>query len=414
VTVQLPLRNELEMVAALLETTATLDWPRDRFEIQVLDDSDDETVAEVDRVVAELRAGGTSIEVVRRNDRRGYKAGALALGLARARGELVLVLDADFRPGRDLLAALHGALVKDPTLAFCQARWSFRNEQLNLLTRLQAAILDALFVVEQPMLGATGAPVQFNGTAGLWRKEAIVRAGGWDTSDDALTEDLDLSFRAHEQGMRGMTVPSLAVSTELPPNMSTFRAQQERWVRGGALTLRTIGRRLFAQASARDARIALGHLLRHARQPLFVAAMLRLALVAGGWVSPVCPAWVGPVVFFFTQLMAGAYLAAARRRLHHPRSSLPFGLMLVALSAGLAPALSVAFLGGVLGRRAAGFQRTPKGQAARARRSKLPLGTLVIASIELTATLFFLRSHDYIGALAAAIVSASALWVAAF
>jgi hypothetical protein len=413
VTVQLPLRDELEMVPSLLECVAALDWPRDRLEVQVLDDSSDETSAEVDRVAAELRELGTKVEVVRRGDRRGYKAGALALGLQRARGELLLVLDADFRPESDLLAALHAVLAADATLAFCQARWAFRNERLNLLTRLQAAILDALFVVEQPMLGEASAPVQFNGTAGLWRKDAIARAGGWDTSDDALTEDLDLSFRAHELGLRGVTVESLSVSTELPPNMATFRAQQARWVRGGALTLRAIGRRLAARASTRDARVALGHLLRHVRQPLFVAAILRLALVATGCVSSVCPAWIGPSVFAFVALAATAYLGSARMRLRRSFTT-SLGLTLVALSVGLAPILSAAFLGGLFGRRGGGFQRTPKGRAAGERRAPRPLGTIALAVLASATALLFLRADDGTGFVAALLAAVGLAWVAGF
>lgn len=411
VTIQLPLRNEHEMVAPLLASVAALTWPRERLEVQILDDSDDETIAEVDRVAAELRGRGLAIDVVRRADWRGYKAGALALGLSRARGELVLVLDADFRPEPGLLAELSAALADDPALAFVQARWGFRNER-TLLTRVQAAILDALFAVEQPMLGERGAPVQFNGTAGLWRRRAIDEVGGWDTSDDALTEDLDLSFRAHERGLAGRTLPSIAVSTELPPTMAAFRAQQARWVRGAALTLRTLGRRLATRASLAHARVMLGHLLRHARQPLFVAALLRLVVVALGRARPVCPAPVGIGVVALAACAVTAYLGTARARLGRGRAgALLLGPALLLLSAGLAPTLSAAFVGGVLGRRAGGFQRTPKGRAARAW-GRAAVGTLGLAALLGFAAWRFFVARDLVGVAAAGFSTVALAWAA--
>jgi hypothetical protein len=208
-----------------------------------------------------------------------------------------------------------------------------------------------------------------------------------------------------------VTVSSLSVSTELPPNMTTFRAQQARWVRGGGLTLRTIGRRLAARASARDARVALGHLLRHARQPLFVAAMLRLVLVAAGCVSPVCPAWTGPSVFALVALAASAYLGAARVRLGRPLAT-PLGLALIALSAGMAPILSAAFVGGAFGRRAGGFQRTPKGRAAGERRAPRAPGTVAMAVLASAAALLFLRAHDPTACIAALLAAVGLAWAA--
>src|SRR5262249_42842717 len=155
-TVQLPLRNERFVAERLLRLCAALDWPRDRMEVQVLDDSDDETRAVVDETAAELGRAGLQIEVLRRQDRRGYKAGALQLGLERARGAYLLVLDADFQPAPDLLRRLMGPLLEDPRLAFVQGRWSFDNEDENLLCRLQALILHGLMAVEEARLSARG------------------------------------------------------------------------------------------------------------------------------------------------------------------------------------------------------------------------------------------------------------------
>src|SRR5262249_22271626 len=150
-----------------------LDWPQEKIEFQVLDDSDDDTRELVDRLADELGAVGHNIQVIRRENRIAYKAGALALGLKSARGEFVLVLDADCLPKPDLLQVLLPPLLENPQLAFTQARWSFENERENLLTRIQALILHGLFLVEQARLSALGRPVQFNGTSGLWRKRAL-------------------------------------------------------------------------------------------------------------------------------------------------------------------------------------------------------------------------------------------------
>ena len=416
VTVQLPLRNEPAVAEGLLRGAAALDWPRDRIELQILDDSDDGTVEIVDRVAGELRASGHAIEVVRRRERRGYKAGALALGMQTARGDRFLILDADFRPDPTLLAALEAGLGEDH--AFCQARWSYRNREASLLTRLQAAILDALFVIEQAAQSARGAPVQFNGTGGLWRREALVRAGGWDTSDDALTEDLDLSFRANETGRRGVTRADLEVATELPEAMAELRCQQARWVRGAGLALRTVGRRLWARAALADARQLLLHLLRHARQPVFVAAALRLPLMAWCGVMPLAPAWLGPCLFLLLLGAIAGYLGAARRRIDgDARAGAVLAPALFALSMGLSPALALAFVGGALGRRGGGFRRTAKtgGQAVPRSREPLDAGAalgVLVAVLALFAAALFFRDADVIGVVASVFVAGSCGWVA--
>jgi hypothetical protein len=347
--------------------------------------------------------------------RRGYKAGALALGAERQHSDRYLVLDADFRPEPSLLAQLEASLNRR---AFCQARWSYRNRDLNLLTRLQAAILDGLFAVEQARLGAEGRPVQFNGTGGLWRRDAIVRAGGWEPGDDSLTEDLDLSFRGAEAGEHGVTLPELTVSTELPASMSSFRTQQMRWVRGAGLGLRTLGRRALRRLSLGDARTMLVHLLRHARQPLFVAAALRLLLVALGWGRPLCSPVIGVVLFLGVCAASAFYLAAARRRIDgDARRGMLMGLLAVPLSIGLAPSLAMAFVGGALGRRGGGFARTEKlGDEGKPQRQLRLDGamfaTLAIAGLTMLAAVFFINEGDWLGTLAAGLVAGSCAWAA--
>lgn len=406
VTVQLPLRNEAMMAEPLLRSVAGLEGGA--LQVQVLDDSDDETSAIIDRVAAELRAAGHDVSVLRRGDRRGYKAGNLAHGLLHSASEYVLVLDADFRPAPDLASQLAHSLDADPQLAFVQARWSYRNATTTL-GRLQEAILDALFCVEQAALSDAGAPVQFNGTAGMWRRSAMDRIGGWDTSERALTEDLDLSFRAHEAGLHGRTRPELVVSTELPASMTAFRTQQVRWVRGAALTTHTLGARLLRRASLRDALTIAGHLARHARQPLFVAALLRLPLVAFHLASPVAPAWLGGGAVAGAIVSATLYLGAGAMRAGRRVRPLD-GVRLALLSIGLAPTLAVAFLGGLAGRRGRGFVRTDKGTTSAA--SHIDFLTAATAVLSCVALVGFSRAHDVVGVAAALLCTAGTAWVA--
>ncbi|MEO6950671.1 MAG: glycosyltransferase family 2 protein [Polyangia bacterium] len=411
ITVQLPLRNEAQMAEALLRSSAKLEGSG--LEVQALDDSDDETSAILDRVSAELRVAGHSVTVLRRPDRRGYKAGNLAYGLARSHAEYVLVLDADFRPEPDLASQLARSLDEDPQLAFVQARWSFRNATTTL-GRLQAAILDALFCIEQAALSEACAPVQFNGTGGMWRRSAIDRAGGWDTSETSLTEDLDLSFRAHQAGLRGRTRPELVVSTELPTSMHAFRAQQARWVRGAALTVRTLGGRLVNNASLRAALTIAGHLARHARQPLFVAALVRLPLVAFGLATPISPAWLGPVLVTGAIGSATLYLGAGAMRAGQRARPLD-GVRLALLSIGLAPTLAVAFLGGLAGRRGRGFVRTVKGSnldGAQPDVSRREAFTAALCVVSCVALIGFARTHDVPGVVAALLCAVGTGWVA--
>ena len=409
VTVQLPLRNEAAVVGSLLEHVTALAWPRDRLEIQVLDDSDDETSALLDRLVDDARTEGARITLLRRGDRHGWKAGNLAHGLTAARGDFIVVLDADAEPEPDLLERLHAALRDHPERAFVQARWRFRNTE-SVLTCLQSAILDALFTIEQARLGDEGKPVQFNGTAGMWRRSALVDCGGWLPGAASLTEDLDLSLRAEALGLRGCTLPEISVSTELPADMASFVAQQVRWVQGGGLALRSFARRLISSLSTSTLLPFAGHLLRHARQPLLVAAALRLAVVAWHEAHPVCPAWLGPIVLTLATLTMGRYLDAARRRIG-ARPIAWLGPAMMALSMGLAPRLASAFIGGALGRTGVGFQRTPKGGGTTARRWPSVLEGLVLLASAIAAV-GFLESQDVVGLFASMFVAFSVTWVA--
>ena len=229
VTVQLPIYNELYVAERVIDAACRLDYPADRLEIQVLDDSTDETADLIAHVVDEHRRRGVDIVHLHRTNRTGYKAGALANGLTTARGELVAIFDADFIPPPNFLQETVGEFA-DPQLAFVQGRWGHVNRNYSLITRLQSLAIDAHFMVEQAARRHLGYWFNFNGTAGIWRVAAIESAGGW--TADTLTEDLDLSYRAHLKGWRGQFRSDLNVPGELPAQMSSFRRQQHRWARG--------------------------------------------------------------------------------------------------------------------------------------------------------------------------------------
>jgi cellulose synthase/poly-beta-1,6-N-acetylglucosamine synthase-like glycosyltransferase len=233
VTVQLPLFNERYVARRLLEAVGRLDYPRDRLEIQVLDDSTDETAAIVAETASRLRARGLRVEHIHRRERLGFKAGALAAGLKEAQGEFVAVFDADAVPDRDFLRKTipHFA---DAGVAVVQARWGHLNRDFSVVTVAQALGMDGHFAVEQSARSWGHLLLNFNGTAGIWRKAAIEDAGGW--THDTLTEDLDLSYRAQLRGWRIVYRPDLVCLTELPVLITGFKSQQRRWAKGSIQT----------------------------------------------------------------------------------------------------------------------------------------------------------------------------------
>lgn len=229
VTVQLPLFNELYVVERLLAAVTAIDYPRERLEIQVLDDSTDETRAAARAAVERYGREGFRISYVHREDREGFKAGALENGLKTAGGELVAIFDADFVPRPDCLRKLVHFFT-DPLVGCAQMRWSHINGSYNLLTRLQTILLDGHFVVEQTVRNRTGGFFNFNGTAGVWRRRTIELSGGW--QHDTLTEDTDLSFRAQLMGWRFVYLLDEDAPSEVPVEINAFKAQQRRWAKG--------------------------------------------------------------------------------------------------------------------------------------------------------------------------------------
>jgi len=229
ITVQLPLFNEMYVIERLVKSVTEIDYPRDRLEIQVLDDSTDETVTIASTTVAEYAARGFDIRYIHRDDRTGFKAGALENGMKTAKGNLIAIFDADFVPKPDFLHKLIHHFT-DPIVGCAQMRWSHINGSYNLLTRLQTIMLDGHFVVEQTTRNRSGNFFNFNGTAGIWRREAIEMSGGW--QHDTLTEDTDLSFRAQLMGWRFVYLLDEEAPAEIPVEINAFKAQQRRWAKG--------------------------------------------------------------------------------------------------------------------------------------------------------------------------------------
>ena len=237
VTVQLAVFNEMNVIERLMDHVVKMDWPREKLEIQVLDDSTDDTVKVATSVVERYQALGFDIHYLHRTDRTGFKAGALAEGLKSSKGELVAMFDADFLPTVDFLrkAVPHFANKK---VAFVQGCWAHLNREFSLLTQVQAILLDGHFVFEHTARNRSKAFFNFSGTAGMWRVAAIADAGGWE--HDTITEDADLSYRAQLKGWEGVYLKDLVVPAELPVEVNAFKSQQHRWAKGNAQVIRKL------------------------------------------------------------------------------------------------------------------------------------------------------------------------------
>lgn len=363
VTVQLPIFNEPRVADRLVEAIAALDYPRDRLQIQVLDDSTDRTALRLSALVARLRRQlQLDITYHHRNDRSGYKAGALAAGFESARGEFIAIFDADFAPPPDWLRRTIPALLAHPQIGFVQTRWGHLNWGQNLITAAQGLALDGHFVVEQQARSAAGFMQNFNGSAGLWRRQAIIAAGGW--SADTVTEDLDLSYRAQLAGWRGSYLNAVAAPAELPPALASYKRQQHRWAKGSAQTLRKLGVAIVHSPRPWPQRLyALLHL------GGYTAHLPMLALLALTLPLALLPNRSLPLPFIGTISLALSALpllvfGIAQHNLGQMRrlAALP---ALVIISLGLSPTIGRAVIEGFR-RRGGVFARTPKqGQGIR-------------------------------------------------
>jgi cellulose synthase/poly-beta-1,6-N-acetylglucosamine synthase-like glycosyltransferase len=354
VTVQLPVYNERYVIERLMAVVVAFDYPKESLEIQLLDDSTDDTVDIIARKVAEYQAQGFSIKHIRRAGRMGFKAGALAYGLTMARGEFIAIFDADFVPKPEFLKETI-PYFSDPKVGVVQSRWGHLNEDYSLITRMQAFGLDAHFTIEQVGRNAGGHFINFNGTAGIWRKTTIRDAGGW--SADTLTEDLDLSYRAQQRGWQFVYMEGLVSPAELPVTLPAVKSQQYRWTKGAAECARkNLGHVWRApDLSLTTKWYASFHLL---NSSIFVAtlatALLSVPMLALhlGW---------GWLTFFQLSLiiMGVFYWTAFRRRGGTLGEFVLIFPTFLAIMLGLSLHNAVAVIEGYLGRKTP-FVRTPK------------------------------------------------------
>ena len=272
VTVQLPLYNEMYVAERLLDSVCEIRYPKDKLQIQVLDDSTDETSTLAAAAVERRRAEGFDVEYVHRHDRTGYKAGALENGLKTATGEFILIFDADFIAPPDILEKTIGHFV-DPNVGMVQARWGHINRDFSMLTQVQSILLDGHFILEHGGRNRAGRFFNFNGTAGIWRRTAIADAGGW--QHDTLTEDLDLSYRAQMKGWRFVFVQDVVSPAEIPVEMNAFKSQQHRWAKGSIQTCKKLLPKILASTVPTPIKVeAAFHLTANFAYPLMVLLTL--------------------------------------------------------------------------------------------------------------------------------------------
>ena len=357
VTVQLPIYNEMYVVRRLIDAVSQLDWPRERMQIQVLDDSDDATTDLAQERAREWRRRGIDVTVVRRDGRGGYKAGALAHGLATAKGEFIAIFDADFVPQADFLKRTLPHFPDNPRLGFVQTRWGHLNADESPLTRAQAMALDGHFVVEQEARQAMGWCMAFNGSAGVWRRECIEDAGGWQA--DTLAEDLDLSYRVQLRGWRGRFLPDVESPAEVPPQLAAFKRQQARWAEGSIQTLRKIARPLWRSSLPLATKMAATlHIAGYLAHPFSLILLLVTLPLLWSGVSVRLPlaylglASLGPPLLYAT----GQRVLYGRGRWWRRYAYFP---LLTFLGTGIAFSNSLAVLRGAL-RFGGAFRRTPK------------------------------------------------------
>lgn len=371
VTVQLPVFNERNVVERLMEAACRLEWPRDRLEVQVLDDSTDDTTEVAAVVAARWREAGVDVRVLHRDDRRGYKAGALAAGLREAKGELVAVFDADFVPDPDFLSRvvpyfdLEAPVVPgrhQGRVGMVQARWGYLNEEQNALTRLASVLLDGHFVLEHTARNRGGLFFNFNGTAGVWRKATIEDAGGW--THDTVTEDLDLSYRAQLRGWRFVYLLDVVVPSELPSGMRAYKNQQHRWAKGSIQTARKLLPELLRGPLPRRVKAeAVAHLTMNLAYPLvLVVALLLPWTLPARELAGLRAFWALDLALFGSTLLSivGFYGLALREAYPDWRRRMARLPATMALGVGMAVSQTRGVVEGLLARDAT-FVRTPKG-----------------------------------------------------
>ncbi len=367
VTVQLPMFNEKFVVEGLLRKVTAIDYPKDKLEIQILDDSTDDTYDLCKKQVELYREQGFDIVCLHRTDRTGFKAGALEAADEVAKGEFLLILDADFRPEPDILKTTMPYFT-DPKVALVQTRWGHINRNHNLLTRLQSVFLDGHFALEQTCRNRSGRFFTFNGTAGVWRKSAIYDAGGWE--HDTITEDMDLSYRAQMKGWRFVYLNDYVTPAELPEDMDGFKAQQHRWTKGCIQVCQKMLFDIWRSNAPLKAKLeATTHLTCNYSYLVLVLLCLLVLPIGAGAIAPTGAwAWDSPqmliltfALFFLATVSVCAFYVLAEIVVRPRRWWAVFFLLLplLALGIGMAVNNAKAVLEAVFGQKSE-FVRTPK------------------------------------------------------
>jgi cellulose synthase/poly-beta-1,6-N-acetylglucosamine synthase-like glycosyltransferase len=393
VTVQLPVFNEMYVVERLIGAVCQLDYPADRLEVQVLDDSTDETTGIARRCVEHWRARGVDIHYIHRTNRQGFKAGALENGLRIARGEFVAVFDADFVPTPEFLRkTVH--FFTDDGIGMVQVRWEHLNRGLSALTQAQGMMLDGHFVIEHTARNRSGRFFNFNGTAGIWRRATITSAGGW--QHDTLTEDLDLSYRAQLAGWKFVFLPEVSAPAEIPADMRAFKGQQHRWAKGSIQTaLKLLPRIRRSDLPYAVKKEAFFHLTANVAYLLMIPLAILMPLtvvvrVSHGWIEVL----LLDLPFFAAATMSVfVFYVASQREIHanlwQRVKYLPF---LMALGIGMSVNQARAVVEALVGHES-GFLRTPKsgvrsGDAAAPRR-RYRMAVSLQPILELTLAAYF-------------------------
>jgi cellulose synthase/poly-beta-1,6-N-acetylglucosamine synthase-like glycosyltransferase len=409
VTVQLPFYNEMYVVDRLIDAVAELDYPKDRLEIQILDDSTDETREISELAVRRLQTHGFDIKYLHRTDRVGYKAGALDAGLKVARGQYVAIFDADFVPPSDFLRRTV-PYFNDSQIAVVQARWGHLNQPYSLLTKVQAIMLDGHFVLEHGGRNRSGCFFNFNGTAGVWRRTAIDDAGGW--QHDTLTEDLDLSYRAQLRGWKFLFLPDLVTPAEVPVEMNAFKSQQHRWAKGSIQTCRKVlPYVLMADLPLKVKVEAFFHLTANFNYLLMIAlsALMFPAMVVRyemGWTEMLLIDI--PLFAAATMSVFNFYMISQREAYPDWKSRVKYLPVVMAIGIGLAVNNTKAVFEALFGQPGE-FTRTPKYGIERRQddwthkkyHQSMPVQALVEVAFGLyfTATVFYALSHGIYGTL---------------
>jgi cellulose synthase/poly-beta-1,6-N-acetylglucosamine synthase-like glycosyltransferase len=396
VTIQLPVFNEMHVVDRLLDSVAAIDYPKDKLQIQIIDDSTDETTAICEAGAQRLRDNGFDAEMIHRDDRTGYKAGALENATHLAKGEYLFILDADFVPNADVLKkTIH--YFTDEKVGLIQTRWGHLNRTFNVLTRVQAMFLDGHMELEQTARNRSGRFFTFNGTAGIWRKSCIADAGGWE--HDTLTEDMDLSYRAQLKGWRFIFLNDVETPAELPVDMDGFKSQQHRWTKGSIQVCKKVLPAIWRSNASLQIKLeATAHLTSNFAYLALICLCFLIYPNQHNQVDlgPIGYYLINGSIFFFTTVSIVAFYLTSQKALRPDAwwKEMPYLPLLLALGIGMSINNAKAVIEAIFNHQSA-FVRTPKygiGQQPRAdwKKSSYKAIKTITPVVEFLFGLFFL------------------------